>query len=208
MLVGLCMVGNCWFFCLSSSDSCLLLTDSCLQGLLCFPNVLQTTAAGDTVVADHAWTNQHHLKWENTTIFDGSKNKHVLQIKEALHIQLAGWDRLFNRYCGTATLECWRSILVHQCKKHIALHPHWTTSLFWPFLSTTWMYCSNCIICPLYFFLPSVVLFTLIKAAILLPKRQCIFCIIKPSLGRNSGIHSSMVLIILLAYSIDTVCCL
>ena len=44
-------------------------------------------------VADHAWTNQHNLKWENMTIIDGSRNKHILQIKEALHIQLTGRDR-------------------------------------------------------------------------------------------------------------------
>ena len=43
-------------------------------------------------------------------------------------------------------------------------------------------------------FLPSIVVFTLTKAAILLPKRQCIVCIIKSFLGRNSGIHSSIVL--------------
>ena len=49
MLVGPCMIGNCWLFCLSSSDSCLVLTDSCLQGPLWFPNVLQTTTPGDTV---------------------------------------------------------------------------------------------------------------------------------------------------------------
>ena len=36
-------------FCLSSSDSCLVLTDSCIHGPLCFPNVLQTTTAGNTV---------------------------------------------------------------------------------------------------------------------------------------------------------------
>ena len=29
-----------------------------------------------SAVADHAWTNQHNLKWENTTIIDGSRNKH------------------------------------------------------------------------------------------------------------------------------------
>ena len=45
-----------------------------------------------SAIADHAWTNQHNLKWENTTIIDGSRNKHILQIKEALHIQLAGRD--------------------------------------------------------------------------------------------------------------------
>ena len=49
LLVSPCLVGNRWFFCLSSSDSCLVLTDSCLQGPLCFPNVLQTTTAGDAV---------------------------------------------------------------------------------------------------------------------------------------------------------------
>ena len=66
---------------------------------------------------NHAWTNQHNLKWENTTISDGSKNKHILQIKEALHIQLAGQDRLFNKDCGVATSECWRSIMMRHCKR-------------------------------------------------------------------------------------------
>ena len=42
----------------------------------------------------------------------------LLQIKEALHIQLAGWDRLFNRDCGTVTSDYWRSILMRHCKKH------------------------------------------------------------------------------------------
>ena len=75
-----------------------------------------------SAVADHAWTNQHNLKWENTTIIDGSRNKHILQIKEALslHIQLAGWDRLFNRDCGTATSECRRFILIRHCIRSIA----------------------------------------------------------------------------------------
>ena len=77
-----------------------------------------------SAVADHAWTNQHHLKWENTTIIDGSRNKHILQIKEALHIQLAGWDRLFNRDSGTITSECWRPILMRHCKKHSSTHTH------------------------------------------------------------------------------------
>ena len=71
-----------------------------------------------SAVADHAWTKQHNQKWENTTIIDSAKNKHTLQIKEALHIQLAGRDRLFNRDCGVATSECWSSIIMRHCKKN------------------------------------------------------------------------------------------
>ena len=67
-----------------------------------------------SAVADHACTNQHNLKWLLLMVLEINT---LLQIKEALHIQLAGRDRLFNRDCGVATSECWRSIMMRHCKR-------------------------------------------------------------------------------------------
>ena len=63
-----------------------------------------------SAVADHTWTNQHHLKWENTTIIDGSRNKHVLQIKEAL------------RRGHTRQLCCYNSATKLQATNHTVCH--------------------------------------------------------------------------------------
>ena len=114
------------------------------------------------------------IKWENTTFIDGSRNKHILQIKEALHIQLAGWDRLFNRDSGTITSECWRPILMRHIARSIApptlMTFHSTTYIVLQLILFYLCYMSSVLS------FTSVVLFcTLMKAAILGCRNVSIF---------------------------------
>ena len=114
-------------------------------------------------------------------IIDGSRNKHTLQIKEALHILLAGWDRLFNRDCGTATSECWRCTTVRSIAP-----PSLDDLLVLTFHSTT------CIVLLVSYVLcissTSVVLFYPDEGSDT-GAETSVFCIIN-FLGWNSRIHS------------------
>ena len=69
---------------------------------------------GDThksTIADHAWSEQHAIEWDNTTVIDRSSNRMNLMLKEALHIQLGPKQQQMNRDSGTDIPGCWVSTI-------------------------------------------------------------------------------------------------
>ena len=62
-------------------------------------------------MAEHVWSHHHQLQWDETSILDKDNNKHVLRIKETLHIMLANPQTLENRDQGTVILDCWKPVL-------------------------------------------------------------------------------------------------
>ena len=69
---------------------------------------------GDThksAIADHAWSEQHAIEWDNTTVIDRSSNRMNLMLKEALHIQLSPKQQQMNRDSGTDIPGCWVSTI-------------------------------------------------------------------------------------------------
>jgi predicted GIY-YIG superfamily endonuclease len=65
-----------------------------------------------SAMAEHVWSHQHQPQWDETSILD-QDNKHILRIKEALHIMLANPQTLINRDQGTAISDCWTPVLQH-----------------------------------------------------------------------------------------------
>ena len=65
-----------------------------------------------SAIAEHAWTNQHAILWDKTSILDKSRNQTVLRIKEALHLQLTPEDRNMNRDVGIEIPGCWKLKLI------------------------------------------------------------------------------------------------
>ena len=45
-------------------------------------------ATEKSTVAEHAWTNQHPILWDETTVIDQARRQTELFLKEALHIHL------------------------------------------------------------------------------------------------------------------------
>ena len=69
---------------------------------------------GDThksAIADHAWSEQNAIEWDNTTVIDRSSNRMNLMLKEALHIQLRPKQQQMNRDSGTDIPGCWVSTI-------------------------------------------------------------------------------------------------
>ena len=46
-------------------------------------------------VAEHAWTNQHPILWDETTVIDQTRRQTEFFLKEALHIHLTPEDQCF-----------------------------------------------------------------------------------------------------------------
>ena len=73
------------------------------------------TRRGETeksVIAEHAWGQQHPILWEETSVLDQAKNNTTLLITEALHIRLTNLE-LINRDEGVAIPKCWQPVLDH-----------------------------------------------------------------------------------------------
>ena len=64
-----------------------------------------------SAIAEHVWTHQQYPQWDKTSILDADSKKHVLVVKEALHIMSAGRQTLLNRDQGTTISDCWKPML-------------------------------------------------------------------------------------------------
>ena len=62
--------------------------------------------------AEHAWSQQHPILWEETSVLNQASNNATLLIKEALHIHLSE-SELINRDKSVTIPDCWRPILSH-----------------------------------------------------------------------------------------------
>jgi hypothetical protein len=49
-----------------------------------------------SAIAEHAWENQHPIKWEETEIVDQARRPKELLLKEALHIQMTPAEERFS----------------------------------------------------------------------------------------------------------------
>ena len=57
-----------------------------------------------SAVAEHAWTEEHPILWDQTKVIDRANRQDVLRFKEALHIQTSNGH--FNRDVGTDIPQC------------------------------------------------------------------------------------------------------
>ena len=64
-----------------------------------------------SAIAEHAWENQHPIKWEETEIVDQARRPKELLLKEALHIQMTPAEERFNRDAGLELPGCWTATL-------------------------------------------------------------------------------------------------
>ena len=64
-----------------------------------------------SAIAEHAWENQHPIKWEETEIVDQARGPKELLLKEALHIQMTPAEERFNRDAGLELPGCWTATL-------------------------------------------------------------------------------------------------
>ena len=66
-----------------------------------------------SAIAEHAWTTNNTIKWNETTVLDQARRKKQLMIKEALHvhISLTPEDQRFNRDGGLELPACWAATL-------------------------------------------------------------------------------------------------
>ena len=62
-----------------------------------------------SAVAEHAWTEEHPILWDQTKVIDRANRQDVLRFKEALHIQTSNGH--FNRDVGTDIPQCWPVLL-------------------------------------------------------------------------------------------------
>ena len=62
-----------------------------------------------SAVAEHAWTEEHPILWDQTKVIDRANRQDVLRFKEALHIQTSNGH--FNRDVGTDIPQCWPALL-------------------------------------------------------------------------------------------------
>ncbi len=53
-----------------------------------------------SAIAEHAWQQHHHIKWEEERVIDRASKNRELKIKEALHIQMTPDNNKFNRDIG------------------------------------------------------------------------------------------------------------
>ena len=60
-----------------------------------------------SAIAEHAWTNDHPIRWEESKVIDKARFEGELRIKEALHIQMVPNERRFNRDGGLEIPGCW-----------------------------------------------------------------------------------------------------
>ena len=60
-----------------------------------------------SAVAEHAWKEQHPIKWRETTVLDHARRNRELLLKEALCIRTAAEGSHFNRDEGAELHECW-----------------------------------------------------------------------------------------------------
>ena len=67
-----------------------------------------------SVVAEHAWAEQHHPVWDEVSILQQAESRDdIVRIKEAFCITTADHRKSLNRDQGTAINDCWKSLL--QC---------------------------------------------------------------------------------------------
>ena len=60
-----------------------------------------------SVIAEHAWTNDHPINWGGTKILQRASHTMELVMKEALCIQSTPTDSRFNRDGGYELPDCW-----------------------------------------------------------------------------------------------------
>ena len=61
-----------------------------------------------SAVAKHAWTHQHTIRWEETSVVDRASRHMELRLKEAFSIQLTPEGERFNRDEGMELPGCWQ----------------------------------------------------------------------------------------------------
>ena len=64
-----------------------------------------------SAIAKHAWTTNHAIEWNETTVLDQARRRKELMIKEALHISLTPENQRLNRDGGLELPACWTAIL-------------------------------------------------------------------------------------------------
>ena len=64
-----------------------------------------------SAVAEHAWTHQHAIRWEETSVVDWASRHMDLRLKEALSIQLTPKGERFNRDEGMELPGCWAATI-------------------------------------------------------------------------------------------------
>ena len=64
-------------------------------------------ACNKGAVAEHAWTNQHPILWDETTVIDQARRQTEIFLKKVVHIHLTPEDEHFNQDKGTDLPGCW-----------------------------------------------------------------------------------------------------
>ena len=64
-----------------------------------------------SAIAEHAWTNDHAIKWEETSVVDRASRHAELLLKEALSIQLTPVGERLNRDEGLELPGCWAATI-------------------------------------------------------------------------------------------------
>ena len=59
-----------------------------------------------SAITEHAWTTNHTIEWNETTVLHQAGRRKELMIKEALHISLTTETQCFNRDEGLKFLAC------------------------------------------------------------------------------------------------------
>lgn len=60
-----------------------------------------------SAIAEHAWSNDHPIRWEESKVIDKARYDGELRVKEALHIQMMPSEKRFNRDGGLEIPGCW-----------------------------------------------------------------------------------------------------
>ena len=60
---------------------------------------------------EHAWTTNHTIEWNETTVLDQARRRKEVMIKEALHIILTPENQCFNRDGALELPACWAATL-------------------------------------------------------------------------------------------------
>ena len=64
-----------------------------------------------SAVAEHPWTNQHTIRWEETSVVIRASRRMELRLKKALSIQLTPEREIFNRDEGMELPGCWAATI-------------------------------------------------------------------------------------------------
>jgi len=64
-----------------------------------------------SAIAEHAWTEQHQVDWDDVKILDNTEREDLLLLREAAYIKLTDQEQRINRDEGVELPAVWTSTL-------------------------------------------------------------------------------------------------